>query len=217
MPRSSHPGKVNVGPSYRVNKKMPFSRKQAKAIKKLAEQSGELKSKVDSNSTSSLTSAAAFTHGLQDIIPAAGTGLDQRIGDQFTIKDIDYRISLASGTANGLIRCVIYQQLGVETGEPSLGVAGFWPSLDTGSGSSFTDEGKYKVLMDKMYTLNSVSRPNLFIRHKVKAKDLLVKAPQVNSAGTDFLKGKLQLQIYTSNATASQMVVSSNMRLRWYD
>lgn len=198
-------------------KKMPFNRRQVKAIKKLAESSGELKSldgaAITSASLISGTGVTFFNTALSAI--PQGDGEAQRIGDQLRIKDLHARFLVDAGTAQGAVRVTIFQQLedvlpaGVPTSTGS--VQQFWPNIQT----SLT---KYQKLYDKVVYLDGNGKSSHLFDIKIPASKLMIKKWNYDSGATSLTGGgQIRGSIMTNNLTALQMTVNGVQRIRYYD
>lgn len=108
----------------------PFTKKQVKAIKKIAEHTGELKVYDTSISSTSIVSGSLINlfsssshYGI-----VQGDGQNERIGDELTIKDYNFKINFTSGTTNGTVRLILFQNLG-DLNMPALALLGSTPSV----------------------------------------------------------------------------------------
>lgn len=193
-----------------------FTKKQVKVIKKLALSTGELKSFETTSTNSSLVASTGDGHSGVLAIPQ-GDGDEERVGDQIRIRDIHYKVLLTSGTANGAVRVVLYQELGNDN--PLSSASDFLPNAllpklaDLGTASA-----GYKILFDRVYYLSAASVPNKVVNIRIPASKLKYsKIDYSTSAGTTPSKGDINLYIGTNNTTASQMTTSINCRTRYYD
>ncbi len=87
------------------SRKMPFSQAQVKAVKRIANSQKDLKSKEVASADTSLTNASGFAEDVIGGCAITQGNLDnQREGDQLVLKDVSIKVSLQSGSANGLVR-----------------------------------------------------------------------------------------------------------------
>lgn len=210
--------KKNYNRRNKYNKKGMFSKKQVSAIRKIAQKSGELKF-VEQTSTSS----GLYTGGSQTIdFPTIAQGDDenQRIGDKIYIKDYQFRGTINSGTANGLIRIFAFQLDTTSDGQanPSaltnLSPNDFWPNSES------VDGPRYKILYDKMYKVDPNNNPNQFFKFKISSNKLMNKQIEFSDdagAASDIIKGRIVVRLTTTNATATQITTDINSRVRYYD
>lgn len=198
--------------------RFPLSKRQVKAVKKIAQGQKEIKEVTQDYTDSSVVAANANVVALNTLYDniAQGTDDDERIGDKIYIKDLSVNMTLNSGTANGNIRILAYQMLDDELDTAGLAsfftdINGYWPDFQT-------TNSKYKILMDKRLVLNAASQPNKSIQFRFPAKRLPVKQIQYDDATTTFnSRGLVRIHVLTDNATASQMTYAASARLRYTD
>lgn len=192
----------------------PFSRKQVKAIRKISEKSGELKCVKATTNDTSLTNTSGVQHSVIGTI-TQGDGQDaQRIGDKITVKDLQVRVSLKSGTANGLVRVYLYQVKG--------DLANFGGALNDLYPQSFfpdmndTNGNTYKILFDRVYKLAPDIAEDHFVKLNIKGSRLLRKVVEFDNDASTVIDGDIKLGIETDNTTATQMTADVDSRLRYY-
>ncbi len=202
------------GPRRRSTKS-GLNSKQIKQVKKIALSQGELNHLDTAISSASLTASSAFTlNSFFDI--GQGDAENQRVGDQLQIKDLKINVRISAGSANGIVRCVMWQQLDDAQptgmgGYSNLPPGDFLPTIQV----SIT---KYKVLKDFYFDLNSAGKNNKFLKIRIPAKMLAHKKINFDSgASTITGPGKIHFKLTTNNTTASQMVVDGNARASYYD
>lgn len=198
--------------NYR-KKRMLFSRKQVKAISKIAQHSGELKFGDEQTATSaSLIATSDFTDSLIPAI-AQGDALNERIGDDIILKDVRIRANVSAGTASGLVRCYViqtFQDLANYSGAfNDILPNDFMPTINDTGGN------KYKVLYDRVVNLDSDSLSNYLFN--ITLKKFPMKKVSFDAGATTIQKGAINIFISTLNTTASQMTVDCNSRIRYYD
>lgn len=213
MFRAVKAGKRN----FRKNK--PFSSKQVKAIKKIAKTSGEVKT-IDSNTTDA---GVILTSAMSVDMPTIAQGDTDatRDGDRIRLSSLQYKVRCNSGTANGLIRCLVIQFGGMRDGESiPTAFSGnndptfLLPDLDSVDGID------YKVLYDKTQDCNPQGKNNILFNVKIPSSKLKYKEIEYADAGglaSDILKGRVFLKLYTNNTTDSQITAECNSRVRFYD
>lgn len=186
-----------------------FNRKQVKAIKKIAQASGELKHLDVTFTSAGLVSSGSLSDKTNLAIPQ-GDGEGQRVGDQLDVKDMHIKAQINSGTANGSVRMFVYQHL--EDTDPSVGNLlpnDFWPTIQTSL-------QKYKILYDRTINLDSDGKSNHLFDAKIK-KFGVSKISYDTGASTVTGPGEISINFSTNNATASQVTVDCNCRVRYYD
>lgn len=195
-------------------KRTPFNKKQVKAIRKIAETSGELKYANITDTSSSLTNATAMSIVMPDI--AQGDGDNQRIGDRITLRDYSVKAILNSGTANGLVRVYAIQFPDAsETSVPEL--ANLLPN-DFYPTSEDIDGVKYRILYDRVFKVGSATNQVQLVNFKLSGKKLnrMIEYNADAGAAADIIKNRIVVYFTTENATASQITVDSNCRIRYY-
>lgn len=208
---------IKYVPRRKYKKAMPFSKRQVKAIKKIAIKTGEVKT-IDTNTTDS---SLVLTSGMSIDMPtiAQGDTDSTRDGDLINLDSLQYRIRVNSGTANGLVRCVVVQFGQQQDGDSSPFFEGnldptfLYPDLDT-------IQTEYKVLYDSVKECNPQGRNNIYFKIRIPKKKLKwTKVEYSDSAGlsSDIIRGKVFCKLYTNNTTASQMTAEANSRLKFYD
>lgn len=202
----------------RTRKRMPFTKNQTKAIHKIAQQSGEMKQIQGTSTDSSLVDGSHFNHSFLTI--AKGDDDNQRIGDKINVKDLHYKAVVNSGTASGVCRVIIYQLLRrpETTAETGVGIAGLLPNDFYPNNEDVPV--KYKILYDKIFYVNSVSKPQHLINVRIPARKLAIKQLEWDAdtgASAELLSGFISMCISTTNTTVSQMTVDSNLKIRYYD
>ncbi len=195
--------------NHRRKPKQSFKKRVLTVMKANA----ELKENFGTGTDTSLIAGSGFADDLINNI-AQGDGNGQRIGDHIEVKDLSIKASVFSGTASGLVRCYVYQ--GLEDNPPdttamTLAPNDFFPSLqDTNS--------KYKVLYNKVISLDPDYRSSFLFNIRIPAKKLGLQRIEFDAAAETIVGGGLvKMRIETDNTTASQMTVDSNYRLRYVD
>ncbi len=195
--------------SRRHNPKKSFK----KRVQAVIMASAELKEIAETATDSSLTLASPFSDNIPGSIPQ-GDGDGQRIGDRIEVKDISIKASVFSGTASGLVRCIVYQGLEdnpPDTASMTLGPNDFYPPLTS-------TNSKYKILFDRVISMDPDYRSSFLFNIRIPAKKLGKKNIEFDSGAETLLSGGLVvLRITTDNTTATQMTVDSNFRLRYVD
>lgn len=138
----------------RYKGRLPFSKKQVSAIKKIAVQSGETKiftttDALDTSVEVSLGTTFDWT-GAVPLLVVEGTGEEQRIGDEITLQSYNFRMkfnSNVSGNVNMRLLCVYF---------PDNDGTGFASLMTDGVNSPLPRKeafgsGSYKVLMDRYF------------------------------------------------------------------
>lgn len=193
-------------------RRLPFTKRQAKAIKKLAVSTTELKEYTTSFSDASVVQKNIQLFTYANIVQGDGDG--ERIGDEINVRDLDIRFSMKSGTASCVGIIYIIEQLGDEDN--------FYTDFNT----NFTDINtylpnyqtageRYKVHVARKFSINSVNMPDRQFRFKIKP--IIKKINYPATTGLPHDKGKLFMLIATNNSTATQITLEGNYRYRYYD
>lgn len=202
----------------KMSRRMPFSKKQVKVIKKLALQTGEVKEISNSSTFSSIVKTSALTGVMNTTIPQ-GDGEGQRIGDEITYKDIRFSCTFNSGTASGLLRVIAVQRLDNSTnGNPFQGLSNPgdinnpYPTLEEAG-------GRYKILKVWNSSVSSAGKKDTMCVMNIPYKSLPIKKltydPTLSTLSTN--AGVVYFVVLTNNTTASQLTGSYEIRTRYYD
>jgi len=184
-----------------------------KAIKKISQASGEQKTIEDNKTSSSFVSSSAFTHSSNDVAPAQGDGEAQRVGDKIRVKDYSWRALIDAGTTQGIVRLLIIQQLAdtLNSFSTSISCHSFLPDMNI-------TNGRYKVIEDRLFYVGGDKQNSMVLKRHISAKKLALKSMEFDEGAATYIgNGKLHIFLFTNNATASQLTVDSNLKLRYYD
>lgn len=193
----------------RSNYKRPFSRKQVKAIRKIAEKSGELKSKQYNNTDNDLQSTFNMNTGALSI--AQGTDDDERIGDSIYLHKVQARFQVNT-LVSSTLRLFAFQCLeevapsGVSTLKPNE----FWPNIQV-SGA------RYKVLYDRVINIDPDSKGSMLLKVDIPGKKLKIKKIPFDEGAATMKNGQVLIYLTSTNTTASQITVDANLKAYWYD
>lgn len=208
---------------YKKRSKLPFTKRQAKAIKKLAISSGETKLIQVSDT---LDTSAEITNGTPfvwaDIMPlgiAEGTGEEQRIGDEIVLQSfhMNYRL------VGGVVPSCDYRLIAVYF--PDSDGNGF-EALYTNDILSFhprkeQTDIKYKILFDKTYSgktsFDTDAHGDISVNKKLNLRVKGLKV-QYDSSATTINRGNIKVIILTDTSSGFN---SSDYQalavLRWKD
>lgn len=201
---------------YSNKKRMLFSKRQVKAIHKIAQNSGELKSKEDlSNNTSSITESSPLSYNLTTMALAQGDGSNERVGDKIRIKDIQYRIrvkpgSLGYDTTNGHV----YRLLVIQGSNNDVGGVSNINPLEFFS-TQQSNDSKYKILYNKIFRINPDSIETKF--HIIKLEGHKFNQVIFDSGATTVSQNEIALRLTPLTTTALQLQADYSVRLRFYD
>lgn len=197
---------------FKKNKgKLPFSKKQLQVIKKITHSTNELKTFTpslinDPSVVSGSTNSFTFSLGIPQ-----GDGEGTRDGDQLMIKDYQMNLNINSGTTKGLVRVIVFENLGDSslTLNSMTQVYSQYPTIQTSL-------GRYKVHMDKTYNINSSNVSSILIK---KTFIPVIKKINYVSGSTTLVNGGGQLQgfVLTDNSVITQMTFDCQTRVRFYD
>lgn len=184
---------------------------EKKQVLSLINKQDDVKVKEEAFTDSSLTEASPASDQVPGAI-AQGDGDAERIGDRLRFKDISYRYQVNSGTASGLVRFTMYQEL--EDEEPDMNTFvlpnDFWPDLNA-------SVAKYQILVDKVIELAPDIKERHLFSGRIPVKKLRMKGLEYADASTTIRGGgQLRIRILTDNTTASQMTVDGNYKVRYY-
>lgn len=198
------------------SKRKPFSKKQVKAIVKIASKSTELKSKELSYTDSSITGSGGFyQRSLSEFTISQGPDNDERQGDKIRVKDMSCILRILPGSAgydttNGHdFRVLVYQELGINS------IASSMPDPLSFFPRSEDVDSKYKVLYNKIYKLQPDDTNNIMCKINLSGKRL--KDPVFDDAATTIHSNNIRVMVIPLTTTANQLQVVSKLRLRWYD
>lgn len=199
---------------YRKKRMRMFNKKQVKAIRKIANSSGEKKQYELANSTSSFTASGSpylIAWNSLYAIPQ-GTGKDDRVGDQITLKSIHFRAFVRQyGTAaHCMVRLLVYQCL--EDVDPSFSgfeITSLLPTLNQ-------TKSKYKVLVNKTFPIESDNKHAKVLEYNIK-KFPIRKLSYDAGATTTTSGGKIIAVLYTDNVINNCIYVTSQVRLNYKD
>lgn len=194
------------------NRKRKSKTSFKKKVLAVINERSELKQLVTTVSTTSIveTGKFALVESASFVIPQ-GDGDGQRVGDVIYLKDIDVRVSLNAGSAQGQMRLFAYQEL--EDEEPTslitaLNPDEFWPRLRE-------SDAKYRILMDKSFSLSSQEPVKHF---NLKLNNFPIKKLSYDAGATTIEGGGLiNMNVSTMNTTADQMSGTATIRVRYYD
>lgn len=196
-------------------KKMPLTRAQARAVKKIASNSGELKEKQLTITTASVGSGLNFAIGTAltaNFAIAQGTDDDERIGDSLRIKDLCYKFNLTAGSTGGNtepVRVVLYQCLDNVVTALLADTFSFWPNRQTADRS-------YKKLYDRIvYPIDGQNNESKFFDICIKGKKLV--QVEFDDAATTISRGEIIMQIIPMNTGANVLKIEGLGRLRYHD
>lgn len=208
----------------RKRSKLPFTKKQAKAIKKLASMSGEVKLV---EATDVLDKSVEITDGTpfvwSDIMPlgiAEGTGEEQRIGDEIMLQSYHMNFRFIGGASSEVDLRLIAVYF------PDSDGSGF-EALYTNDILSFhprkeQTDIRYKVLYDRLYNgvvmSGSVANDgkDLSTNHKLSLKVKGLKV-QYDSSATTINRGNIKFIILTDTNGFSASDIEAVGVLRWRD
>lgn len=190
-----------------------FSRSQMKAIRKIAAMSGELKTTNATAANSGIVSGSGQNMYVSTAnIPAQGDGDDQRVGDQIRLKEVAFRSQVATGTANGSVRCYVIQHLDDAVATVNnLDPNDFFPNLQA-SGT------KYKVLYDRLIALDPGHKEDHVFDVRIPASKLRIKKLNMDTGATTLQGGgDISFHLTTNNTAATQITTDTNCRVKYYD
>lgn len=191
----------------------PFSKKQVKAIQKIAQHSGEMKNNSDNQTSSSLISTSPFIHRMSHITIDQGDGEGQRVGDEIFIKQLSWRCLVDAGTAQGILRVIVIQQLSdtLDSFSTGLLVNSFLPD-------KATTNGRYKVLYDKLMYVGGDVKNSQLIKLNFRNNRLPIKKVHFDEGLATYSGGgDIEFYVITDNTTASQITCNANLKLMYYD
>jgi hypothetical protein len=199
-------GKKNI---YLKNRK-PFSRRQVKAISKIAQRSGEKKTYEQAMDNSNLYSSGGSS--LQCIPMIQGDGNQQRVGDTIKVDKLVWRGYIhADGSLPVLARLLVIQVVSPSTGAgfTSIRPDSFLPDMESTNTS-------YKVLADKIISAHPNGKELQFFKIKVKGKRL--KSSEYDSGATTLARGNIMCFVATNEGlTTGNAELFSNVKVFYHD
>lgn len=202
---------------FRKSRRLPFSKKQVKAIKKIAEHSSELKFKEDlNNNDASVTETAPTSHTLSSFSISQGTDNDERIGDKIKIKDLRYLLRVKPGSAgydttNGHIyRIRIIQFLSNDnpSSVSQLNPLEFNPPQEVA-------DTTYKILYDRIFTLNPDDTNTKY--HSIMIKGSRLQEIVFDDASTTVSQNNITFNVVPLTTTVDQLQTDLSVKIRYYD
>lgn len=202
------------------NKRLPFSRRQVKAVRRIATSTSESKYVDNSDSHSSMVASdnglvgfiMPFSNdGLLNI--SQGDGVSNRDGNSVFIKGIKLKgiLKAVSSGAHHLRIMLIRVPDQLETSNDdrytdfnAMDVSSLYPR----------DTKPYKILWDKTYSIDSNNYPLQLINKYVKINK---KVHYEDGTGSNVSRGQIALAFYTDNTTASAISLSLNSRTYFKD
>lgn len=193
-------------------------KKDLKAFRKQISAVAERKN-VDSNQGGGIDSVGTlYSMGLDGL--AQGAGNLARLGNEITIRSISYKAELIVGDATNKIRCILFQWLAESASLTVLNnvifnnsIAGFTTL------SSYAKEysGKFKILDDRLISLNTVNRPN--ITFEVMVNKGFMPSIRYNSqvAGNLVVKGAIYLLVLSDSNLAPNPTIGFESRITFTD
>ncbi len=199
----------------RFNRQKGLNRKEKKQVRALVRQPKELKHKQTTDTDSSLTAASGFNLEIGSLAVAQGLDNDERIGDNIEMKYVHFKCAVNSGTADGLVRAFVIQDL--ENVSPT-GIGINFPLPNDFYPDQQVANAKYKILFDSMIKLSAASNPNHLFNIRIPAKKMVIKKLHYDDAGSTLSGGgNVRLFLTTLNTTASQITVDCNVKMAYYD
>lgn len=199
----------------RYKKRLPFSRKQASAIKKIALKSGEKKVFEMAQTTPSLTNASPVKIDIAtNFRVAQGDDDGQRDGNQITMKNLKLKLQLLGPTSSNLYRLYVIQWL--DKSEPSgitnIQAHDFLPRLESA-------DRPYQVLMDRTFKYFSEGIAQYQI-HNVNVPMGKLKIKRLSYEDSDTLGSlitKGNIAVYMTSVSGVSTSTTINGRLSYYD
>lgn len=202
---------------YNRKKRLPLSRNQVKAVRKIALQSQELKY-IDS---SALQGSTNIFSGTANIVSNFFDGIDQgddngnREGDSIQVKSFKLRFhAKMDGTERALLRVLCIQTRGQTAPSTLTGTSTapspleFLPKMDS-------EDEPYRVLYDKVLALNEDgSSGKYFTVDLAKKKGFIRKIQYENNATTTVNSGKVYVMLIASTNISTGEGLSCNYHYR---
>lgn len=192
-------------------KNLPFTKKQVKAVRKIAQTSNEVKYTDESFNSTNIYAG----NGLQVNLSAIpqGDGNSNREGDSVRPQSITLRAMLeSSSTTPALIRCYAIQQLSgtTPTSINAISPDNFFPTMDV------ADE-PYKVLYDRVLSVNPNGGEKKLFRIKIPYNKLKKIHYEKGTSTTSYGDIKFYFVPDASVSTGNGIEVDGNLRLRYTD
>lgn len=202
---------------FKKKSKMPFTRRQAKAIKKLSVASSELKVKEDlANNLGSFTDSAPFQYSMNTMALAQGTDDDERIGDKIKVKNITYKLRIKPGSAGyNTTDGHMYRVCAVQTYDADAITAAVIPNPLENWPDYQTSNVKYKVLYNKVITLNPDVSNSKY--HIINIQGKRLREIIFDNALTTLQTNHIDLFIKPLTTVNNQLQADYSVKLSYYD
>ncbi len=188
----------------------PLSRRQAKAVRKIAQTSGEMKSSQQSLDSTSLDGTASL-QVLSQIIQGDGEG--QRIGDSIKIARMVWRGVLDAA----LDEAAVVRLLVIQTQFPSTGTGFTSISPKDFMPNSETVGGKYKILADKIVSVSDTGA-NQKRFFKISVPGSKMKTANYDAAATTLADGNLMVFAHADDlVSANHLILNSEVKVLYHD
>lgn len=199
----------------KYRKRRKSSKSFAKKVMAVVNKKQELKTKQSSGSDASLIATSGFVQEMNETAVAQGLDDDERVGDNLNLKYIHFKAAVSSGSANGLVRCFVIQDL--ENASPN-GIGATLPLPNDFFPNQQVANARYQILYDRTVEIDAANRPNYLFNIRIPASKLKIKKIHYDDGATTLSGGgNVRLFMTTLNTTASQMTVDSNLKMAWYD
>lgn len=204
---------------FTKRRRLPFSRNQTKAIRKIAQKSGEKKVFEMAEDTTAFSTVAKQLDIATDFRVAHGDDSNQRDGNSIRLSNLHWRVQLDSpSTTSDVYQVLVVQFLEKEepVGLTALKPHDLLPRLETA-------EYKYKVLYKRMIHINPGGGSSNLSKYKVfdikiPAKRLPIKTISYEDGDTlGSLINSGNIKLYINNISNVSTSVVINGRLTYYD
>jgi len=213
MPRKVSRNIKRIQVYRKAKRNMPLTKRQVKAVKKIAAQSGEVKYRDVAFDDNDIYNG--FPATLSTLLTIAqGDSVSQREGDKLLLKNIRWRGYLESKDTNQsqVVRMLMYQ-----TTDGAANVA----ELNSIKPDDFLPRGdatnqRYKILLDKTLTLNCNGSPcKKFFNFSINN---MKKQISYEAASSNVSSGYIYCQIVPDeNVPTGDLELFSNLRVLWTD
>lgn len=212
MPRQSR-NMRRIAALNKARARAPLTRRQVKAVKKIALSTGELKKRewnADNVDLYAGNGASLMTSGLTDIIQGDGDG--ERVGDKIKLKKVVLRgVVDAKSAQAACLRLYIVQTHFDSTGSGFGDIAPdeFMPDADAVGGN-------YTLLYDKIMYVNPNGNEKRHFKVSIPGKKL--KPVKYDAAATTIATGQLFAYLVPDdNVTTGNIDLDCNGKLFYYD
>lgn len=208
---------------YKKRRNMPLSKAQTKAVGKIAwkevHKDSELKTYEDNSITDLQAIASATPKVYRVAMPAQGLGVNDRIGEQISVRSLEINGDIDCGSAVTTHARVIVAQCLESDVDGHLTDEDVLQQTQPNQVNSFyrvNGNMKYRVLSDRHFywDSNTASAPQPY---RLKLKKLPINKIQLDNTGVQGNIGGLYVYAFTEDTGGNTDIRQMQCRIRYYD